>query len=67
MKVRSIQTLFLSQLTLLYDTQAKRREILTSASAAGISVAFGAPLGGVLFALEEISTFVSWVQIQYDM
>ncbi|BGP56537.1 chloride channel [Rhodotorula sphaerocarpa] len=36
---------------------ARRREILSAAAAAGVSVAFGAPLGGVLFALEEISTF----------
>lgn len=30
---------------------ARRREILSAAAAAGISVAFGAPLGGVLFSL----------------
>ncbi|KAG0659416.1 hypothetical protein C6P46_005193 [Rhodotorula mucilaginosa] len=36
---------------------ARQREILSAAAAAGVSVAFGAPLGGVLFALEEISTF----------
>ncbi|KAJ3303266.1 hypothetical protein HDU76_005378, partial [Blyttiomyces sp. JEL0837] len=37
--------------------EAKRREILSAASAAGISVAFGAPVGGVLFSLEEISYY----------
>ncbi|GAA5827847.1 hypothetical protein JCM5353_005667 [Sporobolomyces roseus] len=36
---------------------ARQREILSAAAAAGVSVAFGAPLGGVLFSLEEISTF----------
>ncbi|BGP17587.1 chloride channel [Rhodosporidiobolus nylandii] len=36
---------------------ARHREILSAAAAAGVSVAFGAPLGGVLFSLEEISTF----------
>ncbi|KAJ3015821.1 hypothetical protein HKX48_004378 [Thoreauomyces humboldtii] len=37
--------------------EGKRREILTASSAAGVSVAFGAPLGGVLFALEEVSSY----------
>ena len=36
---------------------AKRREILSAACAAGVAVAFGAPVGGVLFSLEEVSYF----------
>mmetsp|Transcript_64388 Transcript_64388/g.178546 ORF Transcript_64388/g.178546 Transcript_64388/m.178546 type:complete len:752 (-) Transcript_64388:149-2404(-) len=36
--------------------EAKRRELLSTAAAAGVSVAFGAPLGGVLFSFEEVST-----------
>ncbi|KAI9164495.1 glycerol ethanol, ferric requiring protein [Blastocladiella emersonii ATCC 22665] len=31
--------------------------LLSSASAAGIAVAFGSPIGGILYALEEVSTF----------
>jgi len=36
---------------------ARRREALSAASAAGVSVAFGAPIGGVLFSLEEVSYY----------
>ncbi|KAI9138813.1 chloride channel [Paraphysoderma sedebokerense] len=37
--------------------EAKRREILSAAAAAGVSVAFGSPIGGVLFSLEEVSYY----------
>ncbi|CCG83289.1 putative Voltage-gated chloride channel [Taphrina deformans PYCC 5710] len=37
--------------------ERKRRELLAAGTAAGLSVAFGAPIGGVLFAMEEISSF----------
>lgn len=39
------------------NNEAKKREILSAASAAGVSVAFGAPIGGVLFSLEEVSYY----------
>jgi chloride channel 3/4/5 len=39
------------------DNGRKLRELLSSACAAGLSVAFGAPIGGVLFSYEEISTY----------
>lgn len=49
-------------LSYLFDkygsNEAKKREILSAASAAGVSVAFGAPIGGVLFSLEEVRKFV---------
>lgn len=38
-------------------SQAKLRQVLSAACAAGVSVAFGAPVGGVLFSLEEVSYY----------
>ncbi|KAL6877940.1 chloride channel [Trichoderma longibrachiatum] len=39
------------------NNEARKREVLSAAAASGISVAFGAPIGGVLFSLEQISYF----------
>jgi chloride channel 3/4/5 len=36
---------------------ANTRELLSAACAGGVSVAFGAPIGGVLFSLEEVSFY----------
>lgn len=41
-----------------YSTNdAKRREILSASAASGVAVAFGSPIGGVLFSLEEVSYY----------
>lgn len=43
--------------THLSTNEARKREVLSAASAAGISVAFGSPIGGVLFSLEQLSYY----------
>ena len=41
----------------LNENEARKREVLSAAASAGISVAFGAPIGGVLFSLEQLSYY----------
>ena len=44
-------------LTKYKRSAAKTREILSASVAVGTTAAFGSPIGGVLFALEEILLF----------
>lgn len=39
------------------NNDGKRREVLSASSASGVALAFGSPLGGVLFSLEEVVAF----------
>ena len=39
------------------QNEARKREVLSAAAASGISVAFGSPIGGVLFSLEQLSYY----------
>ena len=56
MKVRGGYRVALSR-PALTTCAAQKRKLLAAAAAAGVSVAFGSPLGGVLFGLEELDAF----------
>ncbi|KAF9462921.1 Cl-channel protein [Collybia nuda] len=45
--------------------EAQKRKLLAAAAAAGVSVAFGSPLGGVLFGLEELDTFANETDVMW--
>ncbi|KAK2756746.1 hypothetical protein FQN54_005192 [Arachnomyces sp. PD_36] len=49
--------LIMKPLTSINQNEARKREILSAAAASGISVAFGSPIGGVLFSLEQLSYY----------
>ncbi|KAJ7132162.1 Cl-channel protein [Mycena epipterygia] len=47
------------------NSEAQQRKLLAAAGAAGVSVAFGSPLGGVLFGLEELDTFANESEVMW--
>jgi chloride channel 3/4/5 len=47
----------ISRLFRLTKSAAKMREIYAASAGTGVAVAFGAPIGGVLFSLEEMMSF----------
>ncbi|CAK5273784.1 unnamed protein product [Mycena citricolor] len=47
------------------ESEAQKRKLLAAAAAAGVSVAFGSPLGGVLFGLEELDTFANESEVMW--
>ncbi|KAJ0301889.1 chloride channel [Colletotrichum fioriniae] len=49
--------LFIKLFKNINDNEARKREVLSAAAASGISVAFGSPIGGVLFSLEQLSYY----------
>ncbi|KAF2187313.1 hypothetical protein K469DRAFT_705006 [Zopfia rhizophila CBS 207.26] len=49
--------LFMKLFSNVNGNEARKREVLSAAAAAGISVAFGSPIGGVLFSLEQLSYY----------
>jgi chloride channel 3/4/5 len=49
--------LFMKLFPSIGSNEARKREVLSAAAASGISVAFGSPIGGVLFSLEQLSYY----------
>ncbi|KAI0306096.1 Cl-channel protein [Multifurca ochricompacta] len=49
--------LFMKLFSTFHGNEVRKRKILAAAAVAGVSVAFGSPLGGVLFGLEELDAF----------
>ncbi|PSN73975.1 chloride channel protein 3 [Corynespora cassiicola Philippines] len=49
--------IFMKLFSNVNQNEARKREVFSAAAAAGISVAFGSPIGGVLFSLEQLSYY----------
>lgn len=43
-----------------FNDDGRRRELLAAGAGAGMAVAFGAPIGGVIFAIEEVTSLFSF-------
>lgn len=56
----------LYELIFIDKNEATRRELLSAATATGIAVAFNAPIGGVLFVLESMPTFLIPTKIMWN-
>ncbi|KAG8709838.1 hypothetical protein FRC08_017980 [Ceratobasidium sp. 394] len=52
-----ISSMYFNLVSGFQGNQAQKRRILSAAASAGVAVAFGSPLGGVLFGLEELDLF----------
>ncbi|KPA75597.1 putative chloride channel protein [Leptomonas pyrrhocoris] len=48
---------FQTRLFQAFRNNKDRRDFITAGAACGVSVAFGAPIGGLLFVMEEVSSF----------
>jgi H+/Cl- antiporter ClcA/CBS domain-containing protein len=48
---------FQTKLFQAFRNNKDRRDFITAGAACGVSVAFGAPIGGLLFVMEEVSSF----------
>ncbi|KAI5689071.1 Voltage gated chloride channel [Leishmania braziliensis] len=48
---------FQTSLLQAFRNNKDRRDFITAGAACGVSVAFGAPIGGLLFVVEEVSSF----------
>lgn len=54
----AVGNIILRHFPFIYENESLKKQILSASASAGVALAFGSPLGGVLFILEEINHYL---------